>query len=290
MKCVWTQKVSLLIDGELDRAESREVEQHLADCGDCQEAQSDFLLLRRQIAAYQIDLDAFAGQRALRRILATGASGGKIEKGEDGASSRRGGRFTGVFGMPRLSPVGLAALLLLLGVVAVGLVSLNNSRRPSAEVAKTSPTPAPTVVPNDSNARTDDGGGETVAGNDRKRTSARTGEAAGNSGGANATGGRTRIRATRVESASSRVKNSPPASQRLPLDVPVAETARNNDAALESGTGIIEPEDAGDELLTRRGRDITDDSKTARHVEQAQLLLRSFRNARLSEAGRRASS
>jgi hypothetical protein len=32
------------------------------------------------------------------------------------------------------------------------------------------------------------------------------------------------------------------------------------------------------------------ESKTARHVEQAQLLLRSFRNARPADAGRRASS
>lgn len=291
MKCVWTQKVSLLIDGELDRAESREVEQHLADCGDCQEARADFLSLRRQIAAYQIDLDAFAGQRALKRILAAGASGGKIEKGKDGASSRRGGRFAGVFGMPRLSPVGLAALLLLLVGVAAGLVSLNNSRRPSAEIAKTVPTPAPTVAANDSNARANDGGGgETVAGNKQKQASEGTGEPAVRTGGTGATGERTRVRAPRVESASGKVKKSPPALHRSPSDVPVAETASNDNATFKSGVSPFESGDAGDDLLTRRGRDIKDDSKTARHVEQAQLLLRSFRNARLSDADSRASS
>jgi Putative zinc-finger len=293
MKCVWTQKVSLLIDGELDRAEAREVERHLDTCGDCREAQADFLSLRRQIADYRIDLDAFAGQRALKRILAAGASGGKIETGKDKASSRRGRGFAGVFGMPRLSPVGLAALLLLVGVVAVGIISLTNSRRPSADVAKTSPTPARPIatneVPKDSTAGKNNGG-EAIAGNNQKQTGEQTGEVAGKAGGTSVTGERRRVRAPRVAGAGEKVKKSAPALKRLPVDVPVAETARNNGATLDGGASTLEASDTGDDLLTRRARDVADDSKTARHVEQAQLLLRSFRNARVSEAGRRASS
>src|SRR4028119_539208 len=136
MKCVWTQKVSLLIDGELERAEARDVERHLDACGDCREAREDFLSLRRQIATYRIDLDAFAKQRALRHILAT--DGGKPENERGAAHSRRRGeKFAGVFGMPRLSPVGLAALLLLLVGVSVGIVSLINARRAPADGAAT---------------------------------------------------------------------------------------------------------------------------------------------------------
>lgn len=301
MKCVWTQKVSLLIDGELDRAEAREVEQHLASCGDCREAQADFLSLRRQIADYQIDLDAFARQRALKNILAGGASGAKREADRDGraGSRRRGERFAGVFGMPRLSPVGLAALLLLLVGVAVGIISLTNARRSSLEVAKTAPTPAPSsdarsnsnsnaqTAPlsnsNDSTAGANNGG-ETIAGRDQKETVGAL---------ENGASKRTTIqsaRAPRVENAGNKVKKSSPRFDQPRVDVPVAETARNDGEAVDSGVSAIEASDAGDELLTRRVRDVTNDSKTARHVEQAQLLLRSFRNARVADAGRRASS
>jgi hypothetical protein len=94
-------------------------------------------------------------------------------------------------------------------------------------------------------------------------------------------------RAPRVENASNKVKKSPSSPR---VDVPVAETANNNVEAVDSGVSAIEASDASDELLTRRVRDVTNDSKTARHVEQAQLLLRSFRNARVADAGRRASS
>ena len=301
MKCVWTQKVSLLIDGELDRAEAREVEQHRASCGDCREAQADFLSLRRQIADYQIELDAFARQRALKTILASGASGAKREADGDvrAGSRRRVERFAGVFGMPRLSPVGLAALLLLLVGVAVGIVSLTTARRQPVEIAKTNPTPAPSndvrsdsnrnaqpappTTPNDSTASANNGG-ETTAGHVQKET-----------GEALATGAskRTRIertRAPRVENASNKVKKSSPRFDQTRVDVPVAETANNNVEAVDNGVSAIEAIDASDELLTRRVRDVTNDSKTARHVEQAQLLLRSFRNARVADAGRRASS
>jgi hypothetical protein len=310
MKCVWTQKVSLLIDGELERAEAREVEQHLAACGDCREAQADFLSLRRQIADYTIELDAFAKQRALKSILAAGANGAKMETDRRAGSRGRAGRFAGLFGMPRLSPVGLAALLLLLFGVAVGLIALTNARRPSPEIAHNVPTPAPSnevrsdangnaqaASPSTSNnpaATTNSGvetnGGETSGGRVEKET-----------GGTLATGTGSRAprsnsseRAPRIEHARRKVKKPSPTFNAPNVDVPILETANNNAEAVENVSGdngdTIEASDAGDELLTRRVRGITNDSKTARHVEQAQLLLRSFRNARLADAGRRASS
>lgn len=302
MKCVWTQKVSLLIDGELDRAEAREVEQHLHACGDCRETQADFLSLRRQITDYRIDLDAFAKQRALKRILAAGASGAKLENERGGArSQRRGEKFAGVFGMPRLSPVGLAALLLLLVGVAVGVVSLINTQRQPLEVVKNVPTPAPSkdlhdnsdgkvqpapTTPKDSTTGASNNGGETVALNNQKLTNAAPAKP-----DRRATSAGMRERAPQVESANNKVKKSSPRfNQPRVVDVPVTETANNNAETMNDGVSDIEASDAMDDLLARRGRDVTDDSKTARHVEQAQLLLRSFRNARLADAGRRASS
>jgi hypothetical protein len=319
MKCVWTQKVSLLIDGELERADAREVEQHLDACGGCREAREDFLLLRRQIAAYQFDVDAFAKQRALKRILAAG--GAKLEKDVAATTShRRGEKFAGVFGMPRLSPVGLAALLLLLVGVAVGIVSLINLRRAPVEVAKTVPTPAqaddvrnnsngnaqpaPRATTNDP-ATTANNGGETIAGNDPKGT----GDTLAKDEGRNTTIDRPRERAPhnseraphiveharRMERARQLVAKSPvaPRSKQPRLDAPFGtETASNNNVEVSNdGTGAIESSEASEELsASPRERDVMGESKTARHVEQAQLLLRSFRNARVADAGSRASS
>jgi hypothetical protein len=221
-----------------------------------------------------------------------------------------------VFGMPRLSPVGLAALLLLLVGVAVGLVALTNARRPSPELAHNVPTPAPSKdVRNNSNDKAQSVSPSTA--NDSTAATSNDGKTDGGkaNGGATTgerveTGGRveketgealatgTRSRAprssrigARVEHARHKVQKSSPTSNGSEVDVPVVETANNNAEAVGNGGGeTIEASEAGDELLTRRVRDVTNDSKTARHVEQAQLLLRSFRNARLADAGRRASS
>lgn len=308
MKCLWTQKVSLLVDGELEPAEAREVEQHLDTCADCREARADFLSLRRQLTAYQIDFDAFAGQRALKSILAAGAGGAKTKR--DGVNPRRRDEwFAGVFGMPRLSPVGLAALLLLLFGVAVGVVSLINTRRPHADVAKTAPAPVkdlqrnsngnaataspstPIDTPAGTSAGTSDGG-HTIAGNDLQPA----GEDLTTANRPTAFE-QTRARAPRSERLPRRERarlqaakspSSPRLDQRQ-VDPPVAETA-NNVEAFDNSVGAFESSEAGEELSSRRGRDVTNDSKTARHVEQAQLLLRSFRNARLADEGRRAST
>jgi hypothetical protein len=297
MKCVWTQKVSLLIDGELGRDSIREVERHLDACVDCQEAREDFLLLRRRINAYRIDLDAFAKQRSLKNILAAGASGAKSEtSGEVRANSRRGERFAGVFGMPRLGPVGLAALLLLLVGVAVGIVTLTNARRTSTEVAKTNLPPAPAndarnnsngtatrATPNDSTANANNGGLETIAGENQRLA----GDALAKGASAPASIERRRERVPRVEHARNKVTKLPSSQARI--DEPGAETASNNVETVNNYSAI-EASDAGDDLLSRRVRDVPNDSKTARHVEQAQLLLRSFRNTRIADEGRRASS
>jgi hypothetical protein len=305
MKCVWTQKVSLLIDGELERADAREVERHLDTCGDCREAQADFLSLRRQIADYRVDLDAFARQRALKSILASGASGAKLENNGGAASRRRRvERFAGVLGMPRLSPAGLAALLLLLVGVAAGIVSFINTRRPAADIANIVPAtttpageargdsnrnaqPAPAATPNDAKAGVNNGG-ETLAGNKQRQAGRESAQGANR--GAKIDQAREGRRPRGIESARNKVKQPSPALSEPRVNVAVAETAGNNVEAIDNGVGPFESSDAGDDLLTRRAQDVTNDSKTARHVEQAQLLLRSFRNARVADTGRRASS
>ena len=53
MSCSFTEKISLLIDGELSAAEARDVERHLVTCMQCAEARADFLSLRSQINSFE---------------------------------------------------------------------------------------------------------------------------------------------------------------------------------------------------------------------------------------------
>jgi anti-sigma factor RsiW len=69
MDCKFTEKISLLIDGELTENEARQTGAHLADCAICQQTRQDFLLLRQKIQDYPFELDVKARQRAMRNLL-----------------------------------------------------------------------------------------------------------------------------------------------------------------------------------------------------------------------------
>jgi len=69
MNCDCTEKISSLIDGELSSVEARELERHLLTCIECQEAKSDFLNLRNQIADFPVSFKPVAQREALARIL-----------------------------------------------------------------------------------------------------------------------------------------------------------------------------------------------------------------------------
>ena len=69
MSCNFTEKLSLLIDGELEREEAEQVKLHLSSCLICQQAQTDFLSLREQIKSHPYEPDASAERQAIKRIL-----------------------------------------------------------------------------------------------------------------------------------------------------------------------------------------------------------------------------
>lgn len=69
MSCNFTEKLSLLIDGELEREEAEQVKLHLSSCLICQQAQTDFLSLREQIRSHPYEPDASAERRAIKQIL-----------------------------------------------------------------------------------------------------------------------------------------------------------------------------------------------------------------------------
>jgi anti-sigma factor RsiW len=71
MSCNLTEKVSLLIDGELAQDEAEQIKRHIAACSICSRANEDFLSLRQQIKAYEFAPDREARRQALARILAS---------------------------------------------------------------------------------------------------------------------------------------------------------------------------------------------------------------------------
>src|ERR1044071_135387 len=69
MNCDCTEKISALIDGELPLQEAMELGRHLVTCNECQEAKSDFLNMRTQIADCPVAFKPVAQREALARIL-----------------------------------------------------------------------------------------------------------------------------------------------------------------------------------------------------------------------------
>src|SRR5688572_17366458 len=72
MSCIFTEKISSLIDGELATAEAREVERHVLTCDECEQVKADFLSLRSQIAGFETPVNSAVTNRALNRILSRG--------------------------------------------------------------------------------------------------------------------------------------------------------------------------------------------------------------------------
>src|SRR5258708_21221551 len=115
MECNLTERVSLLIDGELSHEEVSEIKSHIAACAICKQAQTDFLRLRREISAYECLQDPGRRQRALNRIVSPGST---------------------PFWKKRLAlPVPILALVCTVVVVFAGWVVLRMSRsQPPTEV------------------------------------------------------------------------------------------------------------------------------------------------------------
>jgi hypothetical protein len=72
MRCEHLERVSQLVDDELERAEAARLRAHIIECAICQSAEADFLLSRQQLRASAIFRDESAHKRALTAILATG--------------------------------------------------------------------------------------------------------------------------------------------------------------------------------------------------------------------------
>ena len=138
MSCSFTEKISLLIDGELSPGEAREVERHLVACMQCAEARADFLSLRSQISSFEASLPGVVQNRALAKILAAG------RRDTRASGSRLGWSWNWGYGVAALASIAIVALI----------IGLNFYRRPEeialqspAPVASPEATPSPSVEP-----------------------------------------------------------------------------------------------------------------------------------------------
>lgn len=248
MNCKFTELVSYFVDGELSPIEEQNVRRHLAECRECKQAHADFLQLRGQISAYAPGIPEVDTREVLHRIL----SGPRPER----SRRREPSPFVGRLSWGSGSAAAVAAILIV-GFVALALLFYRTSNRQIAgEKTKvitsppaTTPTgpPAPSLTRNDASPQriTSEA---VVKSEPRERQNLRRG----------------------VLDKGTKPGGARPLTPREPM-VPNESVATNKGNEGNEGEVVIRPADAA--------------TLTAQHLEQSELLLRSFRNVRLAEAG-----
>jgi hypothetical protein len=262
MICEFTEKVSLLLDGELSPAEMHEVERHLLTCAECRAAHMDFVNLRQQFTAYPVLVDYAAQRRALAELL--GAQGRTTAH-----TSGWGTRLRAAFAAPRFSPAWAAALALLLVACAVGFVVYRNAQRSTSIASAPTNTNSQTVAPVASpatNTRDEIAHPPDNVQDNRPQPALPT-----------------RAQDRQVV-ARDNVHKRP--HTRVPVETANASTPRATPPPApqirqETAPAYVNTNAAAAELAHAPADTGT---LTARHVEQAELLLRSFRNTRAGEA------
>jgi anti-sigma factor RsiW len=230
--CELTEKVSLLIDGELSPAEASAVERHLLDCFQCQELRNDFLSLRREISSYSAPVDPEVQQAALAYVLRDSRDSNVVPI----ASRRR-------FAWPRFSAPAAAIAALLLVAITIGIVAMLRNRNSVGNLA-------------------------TEQSNSNR--SVRTGSALPSSNPPNRQPQKSEQRKAGANPKKPGSRNKPPAERTAPRQIPPPRSfAPPNYAFAEPSTADLNSRPKASETLTLR------------HLQQAELLLRGFRNLRL---------
>ena len=152
MGCHFTEEVSLLLDGELAPHEAARLGAHIEGCAACRQTHEAFLLLRQELRAYAWVPDPHAQSRALASILGSHTS--EVETATPLAGMRAAGRsstpreqvrrllerLTEALSVRRLRPAHVATLALLLIGTVLGVrwfMSSNTSSRPQQSGAPT---------------------------------------------------------------------------------------------------------------------------------------------------------
>jgi Putative zinc-finger len=240
MNCIWVEKLSSLIDGELPIDEARAVERHVVGCLECQEARADFLNLRSQIMTFDPALDHSASNQALASILSRSGVPQNVKQPRT---------WTLGLGALRFNPA-FAAVVVLIVAAVMGLVIY---RRVSQPLPVNQPSPSDSLA----------------EGKRAPRGASRTGPESSQQQPARTTNGPAKDSAGKGPKPKARPANVP----KLPVipDDRISPTA--NQAIAENST---EPDNA----TFSSARSIDAQNLTAHHLEQSELLLVAFRNVR----------
>lgn len=249
MTCNQTEKVSLLIDGELQPTEVAQVKQHLQQCAECHEAHESFLLLRGQLNSYDTPIDSTAVNTALAKVLSQSPQTSRDIKPAF-ATPTWSERLAALFGTERsFAPRFAAVAALVLVALTLGTVALfMQPREPEVAKVTESQTPAAASTPSP----------QADAGNPQAQKSSNDQPPA-----ARDSKGVVQPKPSRTPA-----QNVPRPQRKRTQTVPNYSAIEDNVAANPRSLQQAEVE-----LLT------------ARHLEQSELLLRAFRNVRPVKAG-----
>lgn len=266
MDCDFNEEVSLLVDGELAPREAARVAAHAEGCAACRQARESFLLLRRELRAYEHAPDPDVQRAALASILDAPAPPRESASGWLGS-------LAGALGFRPLRPAHAVTFALLLTGVALGLLWLKGSRTAKPEtpaVANVNAPPVRTAAKGEEKRTENPDDLVSPAVNRPKETTPRL------------AGLRTNPQRKRA-SATVRREGRGPGQQRqdgsgreLPQEAArVGETAAPLSVA---SAAALSP------ALSLRAAAADDASlRVGRHAERLERLLRSFRNARLTK-------
>jgi preprotein translocase subunit SecG len=260
MACKLTEQVSLLIDGELPPSETRAIERHLLECAECRQVRVEFINLRSQISAY-VPTPGRSLPPRLAHILSS--------RGKDGTQAAGNGGSLGLFGPRRWRPAFATVTVAFLIVFAISLMLHLRSQKLQKQDSNAVITSPKTVTPGKTEVRiaaapapspVDGIGGlekprERIGrkldqrnSNTQRRETVATAEAAGKA---------PRLPRDRSSRSASQPKTTRDATEYVSL---------NTAAGGAKGEAPIRSDDT--------------QTLTAQHVEQSELLLRSFRNLR----------
>jgi len=245
MTCSQTEKVSLLIDGELAPSEVSEVKQHLQHCAECNDAHQSFLLLRSQITSYHGAVDASAVDAALAKVLSRPAN---TQPTFVAPGWRE--RLATAFSPGRAFSTGfVTAAALVILAVAIGLIALLSRQQQPLVAIDSTKQEAPAIT--------------TASPEQVDKPSSQT-QKTGNE--------------TRPATPNNKGGMKPKPEQTPERTVPRPKRRRAETAPNYAG---IENNVAQNQSLNP----VEVELMTARHLEQSELLLRAFRNVRPAKAG-----
>lgn len=247
MTCTQTEKVSLLIDGELPPSEASEVKQHLQHCAECLDAHESFLLLRSQLTSYHSAIDASAVNAALSKVLSR-----PVNTQPTFVAPGWRERLAAAFSPGRAFNTGfVAAAALVILAFAIGVIALLLRQEEQPQFAINTTEQNAPVVPAASPQQ----------GADERKPQAQKGGNEAPPATPNNKGG------MKPKPAQTPDRTVPKKPRRR------AETTPNY-AAIEDNVAQVQSLDP-----------VELESMTARHLEQSELLLRAFRNVRTAKVG-----